>query len=435
MRVTSQDISEFYGLVSNTSEPVARVALSANANGSSLGLVAVLMQCRVLVPSTPLRLNALAVAGCLATRAPQSPSPSPSPLRLRFVRLALVYLNDPLSFEPPVSLVERWLLALCCSFTENSLAFDLLPALHQKSADDLVALSKSPAYANQMQAEVSLAIQQDAAKWHEYLHMNGLSCIVVPRVFLLPCTDILDPAYSDVTLEDAITATMEIFDLETYEDQVALSEFDMPNMIPLPPILVPSMHQYIWESDEATAPDPILVQQQEDSKRLLELALERPLRQLEQTQLNTLIQQNPMFILEYGESNVPRTTIFASLVNTNPNIAIEVLKGLFQVSAADEFIDTLVQLPLSLQVMDVVNKLISSSETAHNLPDGFINLYIANICQQCVSGAGDKLNQARLVRLVSFTHISSALFSHTAKGVHIPSISASQQFASDNRRA
>ncbi|KAI9344883.1 hypothetical protein BDR26DRAFT_168381 [Obelidium mucronatum] len=66
----------------------------------------------------------------------------------------------------------------------------------------------------------------------------------------------------------------------------------------------------------------------------------------------------------------------------------------------NSFLDTLVSMPLSLQVMDVVNKLISSPSTAPFLPEGFANLYIANICQQCATAAGDKQNQARLVRLV-----------------------------------
>ncbi|KAI9344884.1 hypothetical protein BDR26DRAFT_168630 [Obelidium mucronatum] len=259
MAATPSSIAALFRALAHTAAPLPGAGAAAVAD---LPVLLVLLQCRVLLPGAPLRLNALCVALSLSMQVsmPSSNNNNSSnnynynTLRTRALRIALAYLLDPAAFEPPVAVCERWLLATCLSFNaaEASFSFDIPLSVAQKSAADIADIFSTPSSPTAVQLTKNLAanIKLYSPVWHQYLHSIGASsCVVVPRVFMLPCTDVLDPSYSDVSINDALNATVDIFcgdeSLDSLDDQIALSEFDFLDILAMPPLQVPGMDQVL----------------------------------------------------------------------------------------------------------------------------------------------------------------------------------------------
>jgi hypothetical protein len=123
------------------------------------------------------------------------------------------------------------------------------------------------------------------------------------------------------------------------------------------------------------------------------MALRRQLTEEETNLVKAKLDDDPKIIYKYNLS--PRK--FPDLVENNPSIAIEVLLKLMGMSSGHvpEFLSVLVNMNMSVQSIQVVNRLTSTVE----LPKEFVYMYITNCIQSCES-IKDKNYQSRLVRLV-----------------------------------
>jgi len=85
-----------------------------------------------------------------------------------------------------------------------------------------------------------------------------------------------------------------------------------------------------------------------------------------------------------------------NLVDWNPLIAIEVLAILIKTSMHNDYLAALVDMEMSLQSMEVVNRL----SMCVKLPHQFINFYVVRCIKVCCKKENDKYKQSRMVRLV-----------------------------------
>jgi len=84
------------------------------------------------------------------------------------------------------------------------------------------------------------------------------------------------------------------------------------------------------------------------------------------------------------------------LVDYNPLIAIEILSMLIGTGMVQEYLAALIDMEMSLQSMEVVNRLSMSVK----LPHQFINFYVVRCIKECCKKDNDKYKQSRMVRLV-----------------------------------
>jgi hypothetical protein len=129
----------------------------------------------------------------------------------------------------------------------------------------------------------------------------------------------------------------------------------------------------------------------EEIRSLMTLALEGPINQEQAKSIKMLLDKDSTIIHKSGlnNSNLPR------LVENNPAVAIEALMKLVDSSQFPEFLSALVNMEMSLESMDVVNRL----TTTVQLPTEFLHLYISNCISSC-ENMKDKQIQNRNVRIV-----------------------------------
>ena len=140
--------------------------------------------------------------------------------------------------------------------------------------------------------------------------------------------------------------------------------------------------------------DPATLQNQHRIRELLDVAFKMPLlnEQLNQIKQELKVCKDVSFL----RFCLPH---LAALVENNPITAVEILlKVLIDAQGEGqmlEFLKELVNIPMSVHSMEVVNRLTNEVE----LSPEFIHLYITNCIQTC-EGIEDKFMQNRLVRLL-----------------------------------
>ena len=83
------------------------------------------------------------------------------------------------------------------------------------------------------------------------------------------------------------------------------------------------------------------------------------------------------------------------LVEKNSSIAVEIIVGIMSSSKVQDYFGELVNIPLSLNSLEVVNKLALMME----LPAEFLHLFISNCMNSC-KNLKEKYTQTRFVRLL-----------------------------------
>ncbi|KAI8829068.1 hypothetical protein BJ741DRAFT_669772 [Chytriomyces cf. hyalinus JEL632] len=385
MKVNADDIAFLFSVLTQSSDTFGECAERLSTKFGAVLCVG--LTCRTLFPKK-LRLNALFAAFALF-------SDTPELLRLHpFLSVFLAVLHPPPrdpSSEPPVSIHEQWL--VCMLMLRNWTQLKHLTS-------DFILASLDPDLANQeLQSNSFLTLLNQLKLRSDKFQSQSPRLFqigAVPAVFALPSTD-FDPfeEYTDPTIEEAMDAMIEIFNVDSLEQQLALANFKMPRLIPPPPIRIPGLDEFVL-LDEKNEIDPAVKQRKQNAMSLMQKAIDFPLRSMEQQLISNEITEDASFVLECNQLS---STTFPNLVERNPNVAINVLKALLSLSAADEFLNAMLGMSISIHCMDVVNKLASLMKPYNILGAEFMHLYIASICRKCDLSV-DAENQARNVRLV-----------------------------------
>ncbi|CAG9315078.1 unnamed protein product [Blepharisma stoltei] len=150
----------------------------------------------------------------------------------------------------------------------------------------------------------------------------------------------------------------------------------------LSPMTVPEI---LWDEHESESSI------YENIRDLLRISLQSKLSPEQTSTVIAALEQEPKLVLKSGLSHKN----LSDLVNKNPAIAIEMIVRIANSSKVQDYFGELVQMPLSLNSLEVVNKLAMIIE----LPLEFLHLFISNCMNSCKM-IRDKYTQTRLVRLL-----------------------------------
>ncbi|KAK9836446.1 hypothetical protein WJX74_000798 [Apatococcus lobatus] len=170
-----------------------------------------------------------------------------------------------------------------------------------------------------------------------------------------------------------------------------------PYILPPPPLLLPLEGEVRWMQPEVPYEllwDPAVERDGGRAKQVREqllAATREPLVPTRQRDLLTALTEDSGLAQRCCIAPVQ----LPSLVEHNPNVAVQVLVQLLQTDRAPIFLQTLISMDLTLHSMEVVNRLTAIPE----MPPDFLHLYISHCLSSCAQ-AKDKGVQNRLVRLV-----------------------------------
>jgi hypothetical protein len=144
--------------------------------------------------------------------------------------------------------------------------------------------------------------------------------------------------------------------------------------------------EVLWDAGMGAEDPPV-----EELRNALAAACCEPLGPAMQKQLLERVDEVPGWLAHSGltPERLP------DLVENNAAVAFEILLKLMSSDQVTEYLSVLVNMEMTLQSMEVVNRL----TTAVDLPTEFIHRYISNGIASCRT-LSDKFNQTRLVRLV-----------------------------------
>ena len=177
-------------------------------------------------------------------------------------------------------------------------------------------------------------------------------------------------------------------------NQVVLGKFEPEFLRPIPPFLPPDeaiwlnpghCPEVIWDWEMGAEKGSAM-----EIREQLQRALRNGLTPAQSNKLIEALNEDPKLVHKCGIT--PKK--LPELVENNPAIAIEVLLKLVSSAQIQEYFQELMGMNLSVQSMEVINKL----ATQVDLPSEFLHVYINGCINACESMA-DKYMQSRLVRL------------------------------------
>jgi CCR4-NOT transcription complex subunit 11 len=235
-------------------------------------------------------------------------------------------------------------------------------------------------------------IRKACAERQPVLSSSLLSCGISPSLR----DDEADAESCAAVDNDAETDPLSADDISIQHD-LTLLPFHPEYARPVPPITVGASDELKWVSWEW--PHELLWDQHmcadnaagAMAREVMAKALQSQLTDTEKQTLIDALRNDPKLVYHCGltPEKLPQ------LVKENPPIAIEVLLKLMSSQQSTEYFQVLVKMEMSLQSMEVVNRLTTSVD----LPSEFIHLYITNCIHNC-ENISDKYLQTRLVRLV-----------------------------------
>lgn len=166
--------------------------------------------------------------------------------------------------------------------------------------------------------------------------------------------------------------------------------------------LVPPLHvcedELAWLNPKDDYPELLLetnltsnVSVVSEVRKIMAKAFKSPLNITEQTKLLNTLSSDTSFVHHIGLT----PNKLASLVENNPLVSIEILLKLGQTSQITEYITVLVKMEMSVHSMEVVNRLVTTSD----IPTDFLLFYVRNCITTC-ENFKDKNLQKRSIRLL-----------------------------------
>eukprot|EP01100_Stratorugosa_tubuloviscum_P015215 TRINITY_DN8597_c0_g1_i1.p1 TRINITY_DN8597_c0_g1~~TRINITY_DN8597_c0_g1_i1.p1 ORF type:complete len:418 (-),score=166.75 TRINITY_DN8597_c0_g1_i1:9-1262(-) len=207
-------------------------------------------------------------------------------------------------------------------------------------------------------------------------------------------TSIWPPAIPDPIYETDLN-NKKSNDLDLYVEELSPIGFELPYTRLIPPLL-PLFEQEpilfgLDVEDSKLVFEHLPFELSNNPFRCLETAIKSTLTEPQKIELQQLIEKNDeSFLIIVTPQKLP------NLIENNPSIAVDVMLKLMNSSVMPHFLAALVDMKITLHLMEVVNKLTMHVE----LPKEFVHMFITNCFTACDEYV-EKFSQNRLVRLVS----------------------------------
>lgn len=176
-----------------------------------------------------------------------------------------------------------------------------------------------------------------------------------------------------------------------------LGRYDPEFLRPIPDFIEISPNETNWMSP-MTVPEVLWNNENhselagnESIRELLRLSLNQKLSQEQVDIISSALKNNNKLAYKSGISH----RNLGELVEKNSSVAVEIMIAIMNSTKIQDFFGELVNFPMSINVLEVVNKLAMTMD----LPAEFLHLFISNYMNNCKT-MKDKYNQTRFVRLL-----------------------------------